>query len=234
MNLCSRPLLSWRRLLRWPHIRAPQTATVAAPRAPAGAGAGAPAARRFPATCRAGVLVAAAILIPSAYARIAAGQEVAVTEYQVKAAFLYNFAKFVDWPAEAFGGESAAFTLCVLGDEAFASAHQSLAGKTVKGRAVAVRRVAGATDARECHMLFVGTTDGGEVAPILAGIGRHTLTVGETSDFTRHGGVINLTRIDNKIRFEIDREAGERSGFRFSSQLLKLAILVDHHSQTER
>jgi hypothetical protein len=199
------------------------------PRVPAGSGAPPQAARRFPAPCRAAVLVVAAILIPSAYARIAAGHEIGVTEYQVKAAFLYNFAKFVDWPAEAFGAESAAFTLCVLGDEAFASAHESLAGKTVKGRPMAVRRVASATDAGECHMLFVGAADGDEVAPVLAAIGRHTLTVGETRDFTRHGGVINLTRIDNEIRFEIDRVAGERAGFRFSSQLLKLAIPVDHH-----
>jgi hypothetical protein len=182
-----------------------------------------------PATSRALALAAVAALIPGAYARIAAGQETHITEYQVKAAFLYNFAKFVDWPAAAFGGESAAFNLCVLGGEPFASANQSLAGKTIKGRRVEVRRVTAVSDTEtgECHMLFVGATDSSEVAPTLARVNRYTLTVGETSDFTRHGGVINLTRIDNRIRFEIDRAAGERAGFRFSSQLLKLAIPVD-------
>lgn len=167
----------------------------------------------------------ASLLVPYGYARVASGQEVQVTEYQLKAAFLYNFAKFIDWPADAFGGPSAPFTLCIIGAEPYLGAQQTLTGKTIKGKRIELRQVAGIADTQGCHMLFVGA-QAGESMPALSGIGRYTLTVGETSGFAGHGGVINLTRVDDRVRFEIDRAAGERAGLKLSSQLLRLAILV--------
>ena len=154
----------------------------------------------------------------------------APTEHQVKAAFLYNFAKFVEWPAEALGDELIPFNLCVLGAEPFATAREYLAGKTVKGRKLEVRHVATTGDVRGCHMLFMSAEEAPDPAVYLAAGDSRVLKVGEAGDFIRRGGIINLVRAENKFRFEINRGAGERAGFKFSSQLLKLANIVgeDH------
>jgi hypothetical protein len=174
---------------------------------------------------RACALVAIAIVFMAA-TRIAHAEELAPTEYQVKSAFLYNFAKFVEWPAEAFGDELTPLNLCVLGDEHFVSARESLAGKKVKGRKLEVNRVETAADLRDCHMLFISADKTSDPHPYLIGVKRPVLKVGETIDFIKRGGIINLVRVENKFRFEINRSAGERAGFKFSSQLLKLATIV--------
>ncbi|WP_275097806.1 YfiR family protein [Sedimenticola hydrogenitrophicus] len=150
-----------------------------------------------------------------------------ITEYHIKAAFLYNFAKFVEWPATAFANDAAPFNLCVIGIEPFISVRETLMGKTIKGRSVEVRRVDSATTAGQCQMLFVSAADSTAVEAVPAEVLGHALTVGETNDFISRGGIINLKTVENKVRFEIDRASGEQFGFKFSSQLLKLAILVD-------
>lgn len=161
--------------------------------------------------------------VPAIYA-----ENETITEYHIKAAFLYNFAKFVEWPASAFSDETAPFNLCVVGTEPFISVRETLVGKTIKGRRVDVRRVGNAAAAGQCQMLFVSAEPEIPVTEVLPiDLRARALTIGESSDFIDRGGVINLKTVDNKVRFEIDRGAGERFGFKFSSQLLKLAILVD-------
>jgi len=167
------------------------------------------------------IILSAAGSVPAIFA-----ENSAITEYHIKAAFLYNFAKFVDWPDEALGDDSTPFTLCVLGIEPYISVRESLAGKHIKGHQVEVKRVNGAADAGTCQMLFVSAEASAAAGADLTDIDAHALTVGETQDFIQRGGVINLKTVDNKVRFEINRTAGERFGFRFSAQLLKLAILV--------
>lgn len=149
-----------------------------------------------------------------------------LTEYHIKAAFLYNFAKFVEWPTAAIGDESAPFTLCVLGVEPYISVRESLTGKTIKGHKVEVRRLETIAEAAQCQMIFVSAEGNVAAGVDLSHLGGHALTVGETGDFIDRGGVINMKTVDNKVRFEIDRYSGERFGFKFSAQLLKLAILV--------
>ena len=171
----------------------------------------------------------AALIVLAAHLPAACSQQPAVTEYHVKAAFLYNFGKFVEWPREAFTSNDAPFRLCVVGGEAFARARESLAGKSIRGRKLDVLPVETPADAAQCHMLFVSSA--GQHIGIDRTLGElsrsRTLTVGESSDFIVSGGIINLIRVDDRVRFEIDRLAGERAGFRFSAQLLKLATLVD-------
>lgn len=154
-----------------------------------------------------------------------------ITQYHIKAAFLYNFAKFVEWPATTFADDTAPFNLCVIGTEPFLDIREALVGKTIKGRRVEVRRVDSAIAAGQCQLLFVSASPDHPVADMLPiDLRAHALTVGESGDFIARGGIINLMTVNNKVRFEIDRGAGERFGFKFSSQLLKLAILVGQGS----
>lgn len=167
-----------------------------------------------------------AFTIPATMATYGAGAEEGATiEYQLKAAFLYNFTKFVQWPTEASGGSIAPFTLCVSGEEPFRIMHQYLTGKRVRGQPIVVRAVDSSAETSGCHMLFVSATSV-QWQQALARAGGSVLTVGESGDFIRSGGMINLVRSNNRLRFEISRSAGERAGLKFSSQLLKLATPV--------
>lgn len=174
----------------------------------------------------AGALLAILIFFATGNTPASFAQSAGLSEYHVKAAFLYNFAKFVRWPETAFADESAPFNLCIIGVEPFIRARETLIDKRIRGHQVEVRRLDGVDSGMGCHMLFVGAEESATVGSLLPALGDHTLTVGESSDFIGRGGVINLKAIDNKVRFEIDRAGGERYGFKFSSQLLKLAILV--------
>lgn len=146
-------------------------------------------------------------------------------EYQLKAAFLYNFAKFVQWPAETSGGPLDPFALCVSGEEPFRIMQHYLAGKRIRGQLITVRAVGGSAELAGCHLLFVSATSV-QLQHALPSLRGAVLMVGESEDFIRNGGMINLVRADNRLRFEISRGAGERAGLKFSSQLLKLATPV--------
>lgn len=155
----------------------------------------------------------------------ASGDESSTAEYQLKAAFLYNFAKFVQWPAESNGGSLDPFALCVSGEEPFRIIQHYLAGKRIRGQLIAVRAVGGTAALSDCHLLFVSAASV-QLQQALPGVRGAVLTVGEADDFMTSGGMINLVRVDNRLRFEISRSAGERAGLKFSSQLLKLATPV--------
>lgn len=171
-------------------------------------------------------LVFAFTLPAATMATYGAGVEEASTvEYQLKAAFLYNFAKFVQWPAETSGGSLDTFALCVSGEEPFRIMHQYLSGKRIRGQLIAVRAVGGSAELSGCHLLFVSAASV-QLQRALPGVSGAVLTVGESADFMRSGGMINLVRADNRLRFEISRSVGERAGLKFSSQLLKLATPV--------
>ena len=149
-------------------------------------------------------------------------------EYEVKAAFLYNFAKFVEWPVGAFPDADAALELCIYGDDPFGPVIDHIVrGRTVQGRPIIVQRKAETTSLAGCHLLFVGPVSGEEVARIvqLTG-GTSVLTVGETDRFVDAGGMIRLFVEGGKVRFEVNAGAAERAELRVSSQLLKLARTV--------
>jgi hypothetical protein len=148
-------------------------------------------------------------------------------EYQVKAAFLYNFAKFVEWPAQSFKSPHDPISICILGKNPFGDALvETVQGKTVNGRPLVIRQL---EDAREssCHILFVRFSEQKRLRSVLESIsGRGVLTVGETDTFTADGGIINFKIDGEKIRFQINIEATRREKLRISSKLLSLAEIV--------
>ena len=155
--------------------------------------------------------------------------EVVLLEYKVKGAFLYNFAKFVEWPATAFKTNDSPLVIGVLGDTRLPpDLEQAVEGRTVNGRPVVVRRSKRIEDLLEAHVLFISSSEQADYGRIMRMLsGRGVLTVGESPEFLQKGGVINFVLRDNRVRFEIDRAAAEREGLKISSQLLKLAVTPD-------
>jgi hypothetical protein len=149
-------------------------------------------------------------------------------EYEVKAAFLYNFAKFVEWPARAFPQLGESFVLCVLGDDPFGGTlERAVSGKSVQEREFAVRHVAVAEDAASCHMLFLSTAEPSHLRRLQAALhGAPVLIVGDEEDVVYGGGMIAFRKEGNRVRFMINQESIERAGLQVSSQLLKVADKV--------
>ncbi|HEY3330733.1 MAG TPA: YfiR family protein [Capsulimonadaceae bacterium] len=149
-------------------------------------------------------------------------------EYQVKAAFLYNFAKFATFPPQALPADTATFTIAVLGDDPFGTTlDQTVQGKTIADRKIVVRRIDSADEAKHCQLLFVCASHKKEYASILSRLkGQNILTVGESEGFATKGGMINFYVEDNRVRFEINPKAADRAGIQISSQLLRLGRTV--------
>ncbi len=145
-------------------------------------------------------------------------------EYQVKAAFLFNFANFVEWPEEAFPSGGKYFVISVIGSDPFGGALDSLKGKTLKGRIVVVKYCIQAGDARDSQILFISSSERGNVNHIIKALkGSPVLTVGDQEGFCQAGGMINMTSQRNRVGFEINVAAAHRAGLQISSHLLKLA-----------
>jgi uncharacterized protein DUF4154 len=172
------------------------------------------------------LLIAVCALIYSTPATLA--DSPSFTEYQVKAAFLYNFARFVEWPADAFPDARAPILLGIVGEDPFGGAmEQAVNGKTINGRELVLKRVARQQDFKEFHMLFVSSSEARHLSQILESLkGKAVLTVGETEGFAQSGGVINFTLEENKVHFEINVDTAERSHLKISSKLLALAKVV--------
>lgn len=144
----------------------------------------------------------------------------------IKAVFLFNFAKFVAWPPEAFADTAAPVTLGVLGEDPIAELlEQVAAGETVGGRAVVVRRFSSLDDLKPCHVLYIPPSSQRDLPAVLAGLaGSRTLTVGEESErFTKKGGMIGFRLEGDQVRFDINRRAAEAADLKISSRLLRLA-----------
>ena len=152
----------------------------------------------------------------------------AAKEYEVKAAFLFNFAQYVEWPPESFSTPATPIIIGVLGDDPFGSVlDQTVRGETVKSRPIAIHRSRQIENLRHCHLLFISKSERGRLAPIFAKLaGTHCLTVGETDRFAHNGGIINFRLQGANVRFEINLNAARRSGLTISSKLLRLAILI--------
>lgn len=157
----------------------------------------------------------------------------AESEGQVKAAFLFNFARYVEWPPEAFADEAAAIQLCVIGETDFQQViADTVSGRSVGSRQVAVEKVEGLDAAEACHLLFL---DAGFVLPaavVADRLGGHAVfTISDQPGFAADGGVANFIFVDQKIRFEINPAAARRAGLKISSSLLRLATLVGEDVQ---
>lgn len=175
---------------------------------------------------RRGAILLSLLLLFSLAAGGAAASLPPTREYQVKAAFIYNFMKFVDWPGEAIGFPST-ITLGILGKDPFGEALDEVEGKTAKGRRVVVVRFRKVEEVRECDVLFVSGSEKGRLPHILKGLqSARVLTVADQEGFCEAGGMINLVSAKSRIVFEINAGAVGRSRLRVSSQLLKLARSV--------
>jgi hypothetical protein len=174
-------------------------------------------------------IVAAAVVIALALpAPVALAADAPSREYQVKAAFLYNFAQFVDWPDDAFAGADAPVVITIVGPNPFGTAvEQVTRGKTVRGRAIAVRYAPTVAAVGRTHVLFVADADvarGGQaLREAAAAAGGHALTIADDEQFTAAGGVIRFFTEENKLRFEINTAAAGRAGLKVSAKLLQLA-----------
>ena len=148
------------------------------------------------------------------------------TEYEVKAAFLYNFARFVEWPAEALRAEP--FVITILGRDPFGSVlDETVSGKTVAGRPIQVRRATRVEEVHDAHIVFVSASEGANMSAILKALEKPgLLTVGEVDGFAERGGAINFTMHSRRVRFEINPVRAEQAHLKMSSHLLKLATLV--------
>jgi uncharacterized protein DUF4154 len=160
-------------------------------------------------------------------ASLLCGQQSKPNEYQVKAAYLYNFGRFVKWPSGAAAGKND-FAVCVLGQDPFGPTLDStLTGETLDGKPVVIRRLAKLRDAADCRILFVSLTEERRLKEILAAIDQAgVLTVSEIPGFSQRGGIIQFVVEGDRVRFEINLANAESSRLVLSSELLKVAATV--------
>jgi hypothetical protein len=148
-------------------------------------------------------------------------------EYRIKAAFLINFARFVEFP-NSQNNSADPFTFCVLGRDPFgALLDQAAGGKTVHGRRLQILRI-GRRELASCQALFIATSEVSRLSEILTALGgRSVLTVGEAKGFALRGGIINFFIEGEKVRFEINPSTAARAGLKISSELLQVATIVE-------
>jgi hypothetical protein len=149
------------------------------------------------------------------------------TESQVKAAYLYNFGKFVRWPADR-PAPPTAFEICILGKDPFGAVLDStVAGESINGKTITVKRLSTVQEASQCRVLFISASEDARLLPALAAAQRlNILTVSDIRSFAERGGAIGLVSDQGKIRFEVNLNATEQSHLVLSSELLKVAIKV--------
>jgi hypothetical protein len=171
-----------------------------------------------------GVLVASLCVI---HPTISSAQS-QVDEYRLKAAFLFHFAQFVEWPTEALGNADAPFVICIAGEDPFRGGlEETVQGKLIASRPVQIRHIKQVQEGQECRVLFIGKSEREGVSPLTATLrNMPVLTVGESDDFLQKAGIIRFCVEDRKIRFEVNQEAAETANLKISSRLLLLAKTV--------
>ena len=148
------------------------------------------------------------------------------SEYEVKAAFLFNFAKFVEWPEASLPADGT-FVIGLIGADPFRRSLDELDGKQAIGRRIVVRRGARLEEVWPCQILFISASEEERLATLLQAMtGRPVLTVGDTDGWAERGVLVNFKTRERRVRFEINLERAELAGLKLSSQLLKLATLV--------
>jgi hypothetical protein len=147
-------------------------------------------------------------------------------EYQVKAVFLLNFTKFIEWPAAAFELPNSPVTICILGDDPFgATLTQIVTGESVNGRAVEVQRIKKTPAPKSCQVVFWSRPE--RASKVLAELGPGILTVGEGEHFIHDGGMIGFVVDNRRVRFDIHETVAENAGLKLSSKLLSVARVVE-------
>jgi hypothetical protein len=152
-------------------------------------------------------------------------QDFATSEYEIKADFLFNFAKFVEWPPGAIKDMNGSFVIGILGRDPFNTAlEQTIGEKTVRGAAIQIKRFRRLDDLQSSHILFISKSEKNNLPNILDKIAdKSILTVSDMPDFARRGGMIHLYIENNKVRFIIHTQTAEKAGLKLSAKLLRLA-----------
>ncbi|MDQ2776427.1 MAG: YfiR family protein [Acidobacteriota bacterium] len=152
-----------------------------------------------------------------------------LTEAKVKDAFVYNFAKFVDWPPNSFESPGDPFTICTAGKNPLSGTLDEIVkGKAVDGHPVATKHLAAGDVANGCQILFISPSENGRLSSVFDSIhGTGVLTVGDAAGFSKQGGMIAFVVQDNRVRFLINLPAAEKAGLKISSRLLTLAVAVE-------
>lgn len=168
-----------------------------------------------------GLLLTAVLALPAAAATPAPAAA-------VKAVFLVNFAKLVEWPPSAFRGPGAPLVIGILGADQFGPVlDEAAAGENVRGRAIEVKRFRRLADLEKCHLLFISAAQEYHLAEIFRHLRRDsTLTVADMDGFVARGGAIQFRNVRGRLRFEIRRDAAERAGLRVNARLLSLGGAV--------
>jgi len=161
------------------------------------------------------------------YGNPACAQEGQPSEIQVKAAFVYNFGKFVEWPPDRLGGKY--FIIGIYDDDDFAQVlTEIVAGKFIHEKPVLIKRFSKMEDITGCHILFVGYSAKDHLSELFNIVHKlPILTVSDIQGFADRSGMINFKIVKNYVRFEINLKAAQQAGLKISSQLLKLAIAID-------
>jgi hypothetical protein len=167
-------------------------------------------------------------LFAASFPGAGSAQEGSDLEYRVKAAFLYNFSKFVDWPVGVFDGTQAPLVIGILGEDPFGPIlDQTVAGKTIGSRPFAIQRGLQLDELQNVHVLFISRSETQRLAELFGALqGRNVLTVSEIEEFAQRGGIISFLMEQSKVRFQINPAAADGAGLRISSKLLRLAQVV--------
>jgi hypothetical protein len=153
------------------------------------------------------------------------------TEYQLKAAYIYHFAQFVEWPRAAFTDTNSPLIIGVLGDNPFGdNLQKTVQGKILDNHPIIVKEFHSASEVtNNCHILFISSSEKKRLPEIFSVLdSRSILTVSELDHFNENGGMINFVLVDTKIRFQINETTAEKAGLKMSFQLLRLALQVTH------
>lgn len=145
-------------------------------------------------------------------------------EYKIKAAFIYNFSKFIVWPQQNTSSDAKSFNVCTLGDDRLYEVAHTIEGKLVQGRMLHVKKIENAEDSATCNIIFFATSDTEKIQQSLDFVkGSTVLTIGDNSHFIDNGGVIALYTENNQIVFDINHIAAKENGLKVNSRLLELA-----------
>jgi hypothetical protein len=152
-------------------------------------------------------------------------QTAVASEYQVKAVFLFNFSHFITWPNNAFEDEYSTFVIGIIGDDPFGPfIEAAVEGERIGSHVIRVKRFTSISEIQNCHILYIGTKDPDQVKKIINAVsGKNILTVGDTPNFARWGGMIRFYTEQNKIRLQINNTIARAEGLKISSKLLRVA-----------
>ena len=148
-------------------------------------------------------------------------------EYLIKAAILYNLAKFTAWPEDAFSTANAPVRICILGDDPFGPALESLHGKEIGGRPLVTASISNTDAAAACHIMFISGSEQGQLEAILKAVaGLPVLTVADMGEFATAGGIVGIAKAEGRSQIKVNIGAADQAGVKLSSKLLRLAATV--------